>query len=88
MTLRQKADEHPPATRLPVSGVPLMVATRPWSLCMWSYRAWRRRRLLARFPIDTALWQQVIDSLPLLDGLEPEALDRLRDRCVLFLHAK
>ncbi|WP_120997596.1 zinc-dependent peptidase [Stutzerimonas urumqiensis] len=55
---------------------------------MWSYRAWRRRRLLARFPIDTALWQQVIDSLPLLDGLEPEALDRLRDRCVLFLHAK
>ena len=52
---------------------------------MWSFRAWRRRRLLARHPVEPALWQAVLDSLPILDGLPVDVLERLRDRCVLFL---
>lgn len=55
---------------------------------MWSFRAWRRRRLLARHPLDDRLWQQVLDSLPILDGLSAQALHRLGERCILFLHAK
>ncbi|TBU97781.1 zinc-dependent peptidase [Stutzerimonas kirkiae] len=55
---------------------------------MWSFRAWRRQRLLKRYPIAPELWAQVLDSLPLLDGLEPQALQLLQERAVLFLHAK
>ena len=36
---------------------------------MWSFRAWRQRRWLARHPLDPALWQQVVAALPLLHGL-------------------
>src|SRR5690606_38482547 len=49
---------------------------------------WRRRRVLARYPIEFAVWQAVVNSLPLLDGLDTPALERLRERCILFLHAK
>jgi len=55
---------------------------------MWSLRAWQRRRLLARFPVDPELWRQILASLPILDGLTHEETERLRERCVLFLHAK
>lgn len=55
---------------------------------MWSFRAWRRRRLLARYPLDEQLWHQVLDSLPILDGLSIAQQQRLGERCVLFLHAK
>lgn len=55
---------------------------------MWSFRAWRRQRLLARHAIDPALWRDVLDSLPLLDGLSEAETERLRERCILFLHAK
>jgi len=55
---------------------------------MWSFSAWRRRRLLARNPVDAELWRRVLDSLPILDGLSAEETERLRERCVLFLHAK
>ena len=36
---------------------------------MWSLSAWRRRRTLARHPIDPQLWQQVRERLPILDGI-------------------
>ncbi len=55
---------------------------------MWSYRAWRRQRILKRYPIPPALWQAVLDSLPILDGLSAGQTERLRERAVLFLHAK
>lgn len=55
---------------------------------MWSLRAWRRKRILARFAVEPALWQAVLDSLPMLDGLNADELDRLRERSILFLHAK
>jgi hypothetical protein len=55
---------------------------------MWSLRAWRRRRLLARNPVAPADWAEVRRRLPILDGLDAEEEQRLRERCVLFLHDK
>jgi len=55
---------------------------------MWSFRAWQRKRILARNPVTPELWQQVLDSLPILDGLGDDELARLRERAVLFLHDK
>lgn len=55
---------------------------------MWSFRAWRRRRILARHPVSAELWQSVLDSLPILDGLDADELKRLQERAVLFLHHK
>ncbi|WP_404437996.1 zinc-dependent peptidase [Stutzerimonas chloritidismutans] len=55
---------------------------------MWSFRDWRRKRILARLAIEPALWQRVLDSLPILDGLSQAETERLRQRSLLFLHAK
>lgn len=55
---------------------------------MWSYKAWRRQRILDRHRIDDALWQTVRDDLPILDGLDARQDQHLRDACVLFLQAK
>lgn len=55
---------------------------------MWSFRAWRRRRILARHPLDPATWSAVRQRLPLLDGLSEAEEQRLRERAVLFLHGK
>lgn len=55
---------------------------------MWSFRAWQRKRILARNPVVADLWQRVLDSLPILDGLGDDELARLRERAVLFLHDK
>lgn len=55
---------------------------------MWFFRAWQRKRILARTPIAPELWQRLLDSLPLLDGLTEEELARLRERAILFLHDK
>ncbi|MNO82913.1 Protein MtfA [compost metagenome] len=55
---------------------------------MWSFSAWRRRRTLARNPLDPALWAQVVQQLPILDGLGEDELKLLGERSVLFLHTK
>ena len=55
---------------------------------MWPFRAWQRKRLLARYAIDPALWREVLQSLPILDGLDLEETELLRQRCILFLHGK
>jgi Mlc titration factor MtfA (ptsG expression regulator) len=55
---------------------------------MWSFRAWRRQRILARHPISAASWAEVLQRLPLLDGLAADELQRLQQRAVLFLHGK
>ncbi|MCG4454615.1 zinc-dependent peptidase [Pseudomonas sp. MMS21-TM103] len=55
---------------------------------MWSFRAWRRRRILARHPISPAIWAIVRQRLPLLDGLSDSEQQRLCERAVLFLHNK
>ncbi|MBN0252799.1 zinc-dependent peptidase, partial [Pseudomonas aeruginosa] len=45
---------------------------------MWSFRAWRRRRLLARHPVAEELWQRVRRHLPILYGLDADEDRRLR----------
>jgi hypothetical protein len=55
---------------------------------MWSFRAWRRRRILARHPISPTTWAEVRRRLPLLDGLSDSEEQCLRERAVLFLHGK
>lgn len=55
---------------------------------MWSFRAWRRQRILARHPISASTWAEVLQRLPLLDGLDAAELQRLQQRAVLFLHGK
>ena len=55
---------------------------------MWSFRAWRRRRILARHPISAEHWRALHQRLPILDGLTPDEQQRLHERAVLFLHHK
>lgn len=55
---------------------------------MWSLSAWRRRRTLARHPIDPHLWQQVRERLPILDGISDAEEQWLREACILFLYEK
>lgn len=55
---------------------------------MWSLRAWRRQRILAKHPVSPAEWQAVLQKLPILDGLNETEQLRLRERAVLFLHHK
>ncbi|MDH1265503.1 zinc-dependent peptidase [Pseudomonas sp. GD03944] len=55
---------------------------------MWSFRAWRRQRILSRHPVDPAAWATVRQRLPILDGLSDAEDQRLRERAVLFLHGK
>ena len=55
---------------------------------MWSFRAWRRRRILARSPYTTQHWQAVRERLPILDGLSEAEERRLFQRAILFLHHK
>jgi len=53
-----------------------------------AYRAWRRRRILSRHALDTALWQRVSARFVFVERLSEEERARLRDLCVLFLHEK
>ncbi|MET3052518.1 M90 family metallopeptidase [Pseudomonas alkylphenolica] len=55
---------------------------------MWSLNAWRRRRTLARHPVDPQRWQRVRQRLPILDGLSADEHQRLLEACVLFLDEK
>lgn len=50
-------------------------------------RNWRQRRL-ERARIPEAEWRATVANLPLLAGLTPAELDRLRDLASLFLRAK
>ncbi|WP_425913315.1 zinc-dependent peptidase [Pseudomonas sp. GWSMS-1] len=55
---------------------------------MWSLRAWRRQRILARHPVSSAQWDAIVRQLPILDGLDAAEQQRLRERAVLFLQHK
>lgn len=50
--------------------------------------AWNRQRLLRRFPIADSDWQVVVDHWPLLQELNGEEQQRLRELSTLFLHDK
>lgn len=49
---------------------------------------WFRRRRLERARIPDAVWRATVAKLPLLAGLRPAELERLRDLATLFLHEK
>lgn len=55
---------------------------------MWSIKAWRRRRYLARTHIDDERWREVCAPLRLLEGLTRDESHRLRDLTLLFLREK
>lgn len=51
-------------------------------------RDWRRRRLLARHPLDERLWRRVRARLPFLAGLSAGEERRLKDMAIVFLAEK
>lgn len=57
---------------------------------MWgALKAWRRRRLVQRYPLPDDLWQTTLEHLtPLCAHLAPEQLARLRWLSTLFVHDK
>jgi Mlc titration factor MtfA (ptsG expression regulator) len=55
---------------------------------MWSLSAWRRRRTLARHPVEAQLWADVRHQLAIIDGISAEEDQLLRERAVLFLQDK
>lgn len=57
-------------------------------MAWWSFREWRRRRVLQRHALPQAIWHATVAALPLLDGLSEAELARLRDLVVLFAHEK
>jgi Mlc titration factor MtfA (ptsG expression regulator) len=52
---------------------------------MWSLRAWRRRRALARHPLDPQVWKRVRHKLAILDDISVEEDQWLQEHSVLFL---
>jgi len=52
------------------------------------FRAWRRRRILARHSIPDALWDATVAATPAVARLDAGAQRRLRDLALLFLHEK
>jgi MtfA peptidase len=51
-------------------------------------RRWREQRILESAAIPDALWQEAVAALPFLATYTNVELARLRDKVVLFLHAK
>jgi Mlc titration factor MtfA (ptsG expression regulator) len=47
---------------------------------------WLRKRTLARHAIPASAWLAAVNGLPLLAGLDAQALERLRALASLFLH--
>ena len=51
-------------------------------------RDWKRRRVLARHPLDESLWRRVRARLTFLDGLRADEERRLKEMAILFLSEK
>ena len=51
-------------------------------------KRWRRRRIVARAPLDPVLWRQTLARLSFMGGLADEEHARLRETVILFLHDK
>jgi MtfA peptidase len=52
------------------------------------FKAWRRRRILARHRVPEAQWAPLVAGVPALGRLDGAARERLRALCLLFLHEK
>jgi hypothetical protein len=55
---------------------------------MWSFRQWRRRRVVQRSRLDDAAFQRVLRHCAVARHLGPDDLARLRELVILFLHEK
>ena len=56
---------------------------------MWSALSrWRRQRILSRTAIPDELWEEAVALRPFVASYDAEELSRLREKVVLFLHAK
>lgn len=55
---------------------------------MWFFKKWRQARIIQKLRPAPDIWEQVVSSLPILQGLTQMELERLLQRSVLFLHAK
>ncbi|MBI2293675.1 MAG: zinc-dependent peptidase, partial [Betaproteobacteria bacterium] len=51
-------------------------------------KRWWRARIIARAPLDSALWRQTLERLPFLRALSDAERERLRQSVILFLHRK
>jgi Mlc titration factor MtfA (ptsG expression regulator) len=51
-------------------------------------RRWREQRVLRSAALPDALWRDALEALPFLAIYTEDELARLRDKVVLFLHAK
>ncbi len=55
---------------------------------MWSYRRWRRRRIVSASTIPATTWRAAITRLPLLRWLSSIESNSLRELAILFVHEK
>lgn len=55
---------------------------------MFSYKEWRRRRILKRTRIPESIWRKAFSRLPVLRELSDEENARLRELAIMFLHEK
>ena len=55
---------------------------------MFGFKQWRRRRILAKFAIDDAIWQRVTGRLAFVARLNEVERARLKELAILFLHGK
>ncbi|MGH8501019.1 MAG: zinc-dependent peptidase [Gammaproteobacteria bacterium] len=66
-----------------------MAATRAGGhSSMWSYRRWRRQRIISRSAVGETDWQAVFARTPALRGLSGTESARLRELAILFMHEK
>lgn len=52
------------------------------------FRRWKMRRILRLHPIPQPLWHETTRGIPLLQGLDPVRMARLRELTTWFLHNK
>ena len=73
---RGRAAQMPPIRRAAGSVMP------------WSFREWRRQRVLEARPLDARAWTAVVESVPVLRVLDQTERDRLQRWVTLFLSEK
>ena len=55
---------------------------------MWSFRNWRRARVVKRARLNDNLWRNALAGVSLTQGFGADELRRLRELVILFLHEK
>ena len=53
-----------------------------------AFRRWRRRRIINKSVISEKAWQEAFNALPLLERLDAQERETLRELAILLLHEK